>query len=113
MAAVEANYIGPTTFGYFSPTPPNAPGNYFGVTPLTFTSPEARHETVDFSGTLGGSTTYTYYQMRARDLNAGGVLYRYWTVTGEPDNDASSYTGPYSGVSRNFGDISVVYTFEQ
>lgn len=65
--------------------------------------------TVDPGGQTGPTT---YYRMRARDVNAVELTYRYWTVTGAPDETAALYTGTYSGGSLNFSDITVIETYD-
>jgi len=54
-----------------------------------------------------------YYVMRGRDSNAAGVVYRSWTVVSQPDYDATFYTGPYSGVSLNLTDVTVIGAWQK
>lgn len=53
------------------------------------------------SGSLPGATIIVTYLMAARDPDCAGPLptYRYWTVTGEPDFDASEYIGARCGAT--------------
>ena len=63
--------------------------------------------------TGGGTSSVTWFKMRAVDSNAGTVppTYRTWTVQGTPDWDASQYAGPYSGGSPNLTSVRVASPF--
>ncbi len=52
-----------------------------------------------------------YFYMRARDLNAVGVVYRYWVVPNEPDVTGALYDDEFSGMYKNFGDFANLGTF--
>lgn len=57
------------------------------------------------------ATIVSYFYMRARDMNAVGVVYRYWSVEDEPDETGAQYNGSFSGMYKNFADIVSLGTF--
>lgn len=58
----------------------------------------------------GGTVTVKHYQMRGRDVDCPGVVYRTWAVTGSPDMTGASYVGIRCGVTP-FQDVVVTATW--
>lgn len=63
-------------------------------------------------GITNPDTTTTYFIMRGKDIDCVGVVYRFWTVTGSPDTDASEYAGVKCGATA-LQDIIVVFKYTQ
>jgi len=48
---------------------------------------------------ISGVSSTTFYVMRGKDIDCGGITYRTWTVTDEPDLTGALYSGPKCGAS--------------
>lgn len=58
------------------------------------------------------TTSTTYFVMRGRDIDCVGVVYRFWTVTNNPDTTGASYVGVKCGLS-SLTDIIVAFKYVQ
>lgn len=56
--------------------------------------------------------TQNYFLMRGKDVDCITTTYKFWTVTGAPDTDASEYVGAKCGASA-LQDIIVVFKYTQ
>lgn len=85
--------------------------NIFIIDNNTFTSTSV--DSIDSNlGDIIPNTSTTYFIMRGKDVDCVGTVYRFWTVTGSPDTDASEYAGVKCGIS-SLQDIIVVFKYTQ
>lgn len=63
-------------------------------------------------GSVVPDTVTNYFVMRGRDVDCVGIVYRFWTVTSNPDTTGASYIGAKCGVSP-LADIIVAFKYVQ